>query len=635
MEYEFDLGDYQREITTSNQEARTWFNRGLIWAYAFNHAEAVRCFERVVTLDPVCAMGYWGIAYALGPNYNKPWSSFDENDLKSSTKRAHHAIATARVHASAMTPLERSLINALSFRYPKEEPGNCTEWNENYAMYLGVVYRQFPEDFDVIALYCDALMNLTPWALWDIKTGLPAPKAQTYLVKKILDRALTRDEGYDHPGILHLYIHLTEMCPTPEMSLPMADSLRFLTNDAGHLLHMPTHIYMLCGDYGATIHVNTKAIAADQKYLTKHPDDHFYHLYLMHNFHFKLYAANMMGRRKVALATGAELEAAISEDLLRVKSPPMADLVEGFVGLPVHALVRFGEWEQIIALDLPRDEALYCVTTAMVHYAKGVAFAATDRVPEAEAERVLFHQSMGRVPESRTIFNNRCVDILKIGAAMLDGEIAYRRGEYDSAFALLRVAVQRDDSLLYDEPWGWMQPTRHALGALLLERAQVLRKEAQMRREQVQELCARAPELRAHGESVLEQGKSLCLLGHMLLDQPQAVRPLSLVQILLKQGESLCAQGSRLVYPGEKEDTKALDFYEEALNIYMVDLGIEPTLPRPLRHPSNIWALHGYHECLVKLERHEEVREAARELKIRAKLADPGIQSSCFCRRVE
>jgi tetratricopeptide (TPR) repeat protein len=540
----YDLGDYHREVSTSNQDAQIWFSRGLVWAYAFNHEESIRCFEQVVTLDPSCAMGYWGLAFALGPNYNKPWQLFDGEDLSATTTRAHQAIVQAKNLAPEVTALENALVNALACRYPQPQPGDCVAWNASYAQAMKTVYEEYPDDLDVTALYCDALMNLTPWGLWDLKTGQPATDAKTLLVKKILDRALERDETLEHPGILHLYIHLMEMSPTPEIALPIADCLRGLVPDAGHLEHMPTHLDILCGDYRRAVASNTSAIRADEKFLANQPIGHFYNLYRAHDYHFRMYAAMLGGQSKIALDTGAELALVITEPLLRVPSPPMADWLEGFVAMQMHGFIRFGRWEEILALELPVDADLYCVTTAMMHYAKGVAFAATGRVSEAEVERDLFQKSVERVPESRTIFNNQCTDILGVGSAMLDGEIAYRRGEYDAAFVHLREAVKRDDTLPYDEPWGWMQPTRHALGALLLEQERV----------------------------------------------------------------------------------------DEALAVYAADLGIDTSLPRALRHPNNVWASHGYHECLIKLGRRPEARVLAPQLKISLAMADVPIKSSCFCR---
>lgn len=542
----YDLGGFERAISTTNPDAQAWFNRGLIWAYAFNHQESVRCFEQAIASDPFCAMGYWGLAFSLGPNYNKPWKLFDGEDLSATTTRAHTAAAEALRHVVSASPVECALIVALQHRYPQGEPvGDCTQWNHQYAEAMTSVYRAFPDDLDVVALYVDSLMNLTPWSLWNISTGRPNPDARTLDIKRALDAALAEDSALQHPGLLHLYIHLMEMSPTPEVGLPVADYLRGLVPDAGHLEHMPSHLDVLCGDYRRAVASNTSAINADEKFLATQDPGHFYNIYRAHDYHFRMYAAMLGGQSKIALETADELAESITEDLLRVESPPLADWLEGFAATRVHAYIRFGRWEEIIALEVPADRGLYCVTTAMTHYAKGVACAATGRIDEAKAERTRFLAAVKLVLPSRTIFNNACVDILKIAAPMLDGEIAYRDGDYDAAFAHLQTAVRRDDSLPYDEPWGWMQPSRHALGALLLEQNRV----------------------------------------------------------------------------------------EEAMRIYAADLGIDETLPRALRHPNNVWALHGYHECLVKLGRKSEARILMPQLRLALAMADVPIKSSCFCRR--
>jgi tetratricopeptide (TPR) repeat protein len=254
--------------------------------------------------------------------------------------------------------------------------------------------------------------------------------------------------------------------------------LRGLVPDAGHLRHMPSHIDALCGDYRGVVSANSAAIEADERYRERHGAMNFYTLYRAHDYHFKIYGAMFAGQAEIALSAADQLAAAIPEDLLRVATPPMADWLEGFVPMKLHALIRFGRWQQIIHTPLPADPELYCVTTAMTHYAKGVAWAATGRVAEAQEHRHAFAAAVARVPDSRTVFNNSCQDILAVAAAMLDGEIAYRKGEHDVAFAHLRRAVELDDGLPYDEPWGWMQPARHALGALLLEQGRVAEAEA-------------------------------------------------------------------------------------------------------------------------------------------------------------
>ncbi|MFD7303775.1 tetratricopeptide repeat protein [Streptomyces pharetrae] len=544
MEY-YDLGAHTRPVTTTSAQAQLWFDRGLVWTYAFHHEEAVRCFEAAVAADPDCAMAHWGIAYALGPNYNKPWEFFDEKELTRTVERTHAAAERANEKAAGATPVERALIGALRARYPRSRPvEDCSVWNAPYADSMRAAYEQASDDLDVATLYADALMNLTPWQLWDLRTGEPAEGARTRDARAVLERALDTPGGRDHPGVLHLYIHLMEMSPTPETALPVADRLRGLVPDAGHLQHMPSHIEVLCGDYRRVVSDNSAAIAADEKFHARAGAMNFYTLYRSHNYHFKIYGAMFLGRSQVALETADRLEASIPEELLRVQSPPMADWLEGFLAMRVHVLIRFGRWADILALPLPEDRELYSVTTAMLHYARGVALAATGRVAEAGAERELFRAALGRVPGTRTLFNNTCVDILAIASAMLDGELAYRKGDFDEAFAALKRSVALDDNLPYDEPWGWMQPTRHALGALLLEQGRVTEAEA----------------------------------------------------------------------------------------VYRADLGLDDTLPRACRHPNNVWALHGFHECLLRQGRTAEAGIIAQQLTVATALADVPVEASCFCR---
>jgi tetratricopeptide (TPR) repeat protein len=338
------------------------------------------------------------------------------------------------------------------------------------------VYREFGHDPDVATLFAEALINRTPWQLWDLPTGQPKPGSDTLEAAAVLEDAMAqrdRSSKPAHPGLAHMYIHTMEMSPTPEKALRAADALRDLVPDAGHLRHMASHIDVLCGNYYDSLVANERAMAADDHYFAREEDAAFYTLYRCHNIHFKLYSAMFLGQLKPALAAAKALEDAISERLLRVEVPPMADWLEGFLSMKVHALIRFGRWSDVLAEPFPSDPELYCVTTAMLRYARGVASAATGDVASAEEERARFHEAVARVPASRTVFNNRCLDILAVGAAMLDGELEYRQRNFDAAFAHLRSAVARDDSLPYDEPWAWMQPVRHALGALLLEQGRV------------------------------------------------------------------------------------------------------------------------------------------------------------------
>lgn len=338
--------------------------------------------------------------------------------------------------------------------------------------------------------------------------------------------------------------HLMEMSSTPEAALTIADHLRGLIPDAGHLHHMPTHLDILCGDYRRAIASNSDAIVADQKFLARAGPLNFYTLYRSHNYHFQIYAALFSGQSRIALETCTQLEASIPKELLRIESPPMADWLEGFLSTIIHALVRFGRWDELLALQLPGDQDLYCVTTAMIYYGKGIAYASLGRIKEAEAQQEIFRKAVMGVKPSRTLFNNTCTDILAIADAMLQGELSYRRGHVDQAFKDLRGSIDLYDNLPYDEPWGWMQPVRHAYGALLLERGRV----------------------------------------------------------------------------------------EEAAGVYAADLGFDDTLPRALQHPNNVWALHGYHECLVKLHWKSEAQMLQQQLKLALAVADVPIKSSCFCR---
>jgi tetratricopeptide (TPR) repeat protein len=460
-------------VTTTSNEARTWFDRGLVWCYAFNHEEAVRCFERAAANDASFAMAYWGIAFALGPNYNKPWGVFDAGELERNVQKARRAVVQSLTKASAATPMERALVDALQHRYPQERLTAAQGYalNPTYAGAMEQVYLQHSDDPNVTAIYVDALMNLTPWQLWDVRTGEPAKGARTADAKAALEKGLSKHPN--HPGMLHLYIHLMEMSGDPEKALAAAESLRGLIPDAGHLNHMPTHIDILCGDYRRAVASNTAAIEADAKFVNRDGAINFYSLYRCHNYHFRIYAAMFAGQSEVALETASLLEKTLPDALLRIKSPPMADWLEGFLSMRPHVLVRFGRWQDIIDLQLPDDMELYCATTAMIYYAKVVALANTGRMDEADATRRLFQDAAKVVPSSRTIFNNTCQDILGIAAAMLDGELEYRRGNTELGFKHLRRAIELDDSLPYDEPWGWMQPTRHAYGALLLEQGRL------------------------------------------------------------------------------------------------------------------------------------------------------------------
>jgi len=479
MEY-YDLGPYTRKITAAVPEAQLWFDRGLNWLYGFNHAEAIACFKKALEHDPDCAMAYWGISYAAGPNYNLPWYLYDPAGKAAALATAYDALQGALARIERASPVEQALIRALPARYPQREAvEDQAPWDAAYADAMRSVFHAYRDDLEVREVFVEAIMNLTPWKMWDLKTGGVAEGAGTLEAMEVLDSAF-RDfpRAWDHPGLLHLYVHLMEMSPFPQRALRAGDRLRDLVPDAGHLIHMPTHIDVLCGHYRDVLVYNHKAIVADRKFLAREGALNVYALYRTHNHHFAIYGAMFLGQYGPAMAAAQELIDTTPEELLRIPSPPMADFVEGYLPMKQHVLIRFGKWREIIAQDLPADRTLYCSTTAMMLYAQTVAHSALGHIAEAEKTRAAFMEAKPRVPESRRVHNNTVRDLLEIAQAMLDGELEYRRGNHEVAFTHLRRSVELDDALPYDEPWGWMQPTRHALGALLLEQGRVAEAEA-------------------------------------------------------------------------------------------------------------------------------------------------------------
>jgi tetratricopeptide (TPR) repeat protein len=473
--YCYDLGAYRRTITTTSAQAQLWFDRGLNWTYGFNHGEAIKCFQDALEYDPNCAMAYWGIAYAAGPNYNLPWQLYDPDGKARALATACDAMQAALLKADRVSTVEADLIRALPFRYPQREPvEDQSAWDKSFTKAMRRVFDSHRDDLDVRAVFAEAIMNETPWKMWDLSTGQVAEGAGTAEAIEVLETAFRDDPGaWVHPGLLHLYVHLMEMSPFPQRALRVADALREISPDIGHLVHMPTHIDILCGHYRDVVVYNRKAIAADRKYLEREGPLNFYSIYRTHNHHFAIYGAMFLGQFTPAIEAAQELIDTTPEELLRIPSPPMADFIEGYIPMKQHVLVRFGKWQGIIDQQLPEDRELYCSTAAMMLYAKAVAHSALGNIAEAEKTKEEFLAARERVPESRLVHNNTVQDLLAVAEEMMNGELEYRKGNYDSAFAHLRQSVALDDALPYDEPWGWMQPTRHALGALLLEQGRV------------------------------------------------------------------------------------------------------------------------------------------------------------------
>jgi tetratricopeptide (TPR) repeat protein len=543
----YDVGKFNITVSTGSSEAQTWFNRAMIWTYCFNHGEAITCYEQAISHDENLAIAYWGVSFCSGPNYNKTWRLFDEKDRLNAINVSYNYSQQALQRAGNATPWERALIEALTSRFPNNNPDrDLAACDISYADAMRDMYKRFgkEDDFNIITLFADALMNSAPRRLFNTADGQPIPTSPVFEVKDLLERALKVPGVEKHPGVAHMYIHLMEMSATPEAALPAADMIRDQIPDTGHTYHMPAHIDVLIGDYRRAVEYNLKATIADDKYFQQNDASTFYSYYRLHSYHSLIYAAMLAGKSKAALIATERMEETITESLLRTETPALADWMEFFKAVRVHVYIRFGMWAELKQLRPLEDTRLYCVTNVMRHYGKAIAHAATGEVDEADKEHELFRQASLLVPPTRLDFPNKIPDILKVASAMLDGEIEYRRGNYEMSFKRLQDAVAFEDELPFAEPWGWMLPARHAYAALSLEQGYV----------------------------------------------------------------------------------------ERAAIAYAEDLGLHITPKRAHQHPNNIWALHGYHECLLRLQRDAEATIIRQQLTLAAAEADIIIDSSCFCR---
>ncbi len=446
----FDIGGIHHTVSTDSTEAQLWFDRGLGLTYGFNHEEALRCFERAAEADPDCAMAYWGQAHANGTNYNSPVME------EAASRAAWEALQKALARLEGTQPVERALIQAQRARFTWPAPEDRSGLELAYAQAMRRVHAAFPDDANVAALTAEALMQLRPWELWSPE-GVPAPELPE--IRAVLEDALER--WPDHPALCHLYIHAMEAGPEVARALPAARALETLTPGLGHLVHMPSHIYTWTGKYEDVIRVNLEAVEIDDAFVDYAGRDNFYTAYRIHNYHFVAYGAMWDGQRALALDYARRLVTEIPDGLLSMAP----DLFDVFTATPYHVMVRFGLWEEILAEPEPQGDLH--ASRAVWRYARGVALASLGRVAEALAEQAAFLEAKAQVPPTRLLFNNTVSDILAVADRVLEGEIEYRRGNHARAFALLREAVELDGQLNYDEPWGWMEPAAHALGALL------------------------------------------------------------------------------------------------------------------------------------------------------------------------
>lgn len=445
------LGDFSRKVTTTSPQAQRYFNQGLAFFYAFNHDEAIRAFRRASEIDPKCAMAFWGVALANGPHINNTAVPEDH------AKTAWEAVGKARALASTLSPVERGLIEAVATRYANPQPEDRKPLEQAYATAMRALWKAYPKDPDVGSLFAESIANLRPWDLW-----LPAGKPQPGTEELIATIQAVLVIAPKHPFANHLMIHTVEASLHPEMADKASDILRDLQPGLGHMVHMPSHIDIRRGRWEEGIVANAKAIEADRAYAAKAPEQGFYRLYMAHNHHMLTYAAMMTGQSALAMKTIQEM--ADDVPLTFYKENAWAD---GLMASPLEVMMRFGQWDEILAK--PEFPEFVPFSRAMQHYARAVSYVAKEDVPKALEEQAAFMQTRARVANEATFGNNTASDLLDVAERLMRGEILFRSGKVDDGLASLREAVLREDKLRYDEPPDWLQPTRHPLGAALLQ----------------------------------------------------------------------------------------------------------------------------------------------------------------------
>lgn len=448
------LGSYRLRITTDSSLAQKYFDQGMAFLHGFNHGAAIRSFRAAVEADPGCAMAHWAIALASGPHINFSAVPPDAAAL------AWSELEIARKHAAGATPFEQRLIEALGARYANPQPEDRTPLDAAYADAMREVWKEFPDNADAGALFAEALMNLRPWDQWT-----PDGKEQPGTAEVIATLDAVLKIRPDHPLANHLYIHAVEASPNPERADEAAERLRNLQPGMAHNVHMPTHIDVRRGRWQKAVESNLKAIEADRKYReTAGPPAGFLNVYAAHNRHMLAYAAMMTGQSKLAMTHMREMVKELPEEFLR----EFAIAAEGFAVMPLEVMVRFGQWDDILAEPewypdyMPFCRALHSATRAIALGAKGDTQA-------ARREQKTLQERIQAVPQEATFGNNPAHDILLVATRMVEGEILVHEGRIDEGCAALRAAIEAEDRLKYDEPPGWLIPVRHALGATLVK----------------------------------------------------------------------------------------------------------------------------------------------------------------------
>lgn len=484
------FGGYTRKVTTASPEAQAWFNQGMQLLYGFNHDEAIRSFRKAAEIDPDCAMAWWGVAYAHGMHINNPAMGEEQSRL------AYEASVEATARLNDETAVERALVAAVSTRYAWPIPKDRQPLDRAYADAMEAVYKTYPSDADVGALYAESLMDLQPWDLW---THAGEPKGRTTEIVQVLESTMA--VAPDHPGANHFYIHAIEASPWPEKGTPAADRLGPLVPGAGHLVHMPSHIYIRTGRYAEASDSNARAIEADEAYFARAPAPDFYSLYYMHNTHFLAYAAMMEGRRDAALAAARKIETNIPASFLKEH----ATFADGFMPTTLQVMIRFGMWNEILAEPAPPKWRK--LSRMEHHFARTVALANLDRTSDARRELKRLERAAEALDDTWFMGNNAATAVAALAIEMARGEVLFREGKHGEAFSHLRKAVELEVALTYDEPPGWMLPVRHALGALLLADGRASEAEA-VYREDLERHPNNGWSLLGLRQSLLAQGKS-------------------------------------------------------------------------------------------------------------------------------
>ncbi|MHC0062168.1 tetratricopeptide repeat protein [Nostoc sp. UIC 10890] len=443
------LGTIHHPVSTANPQAQEFFDQGLNLIYAFNHDEAMRSFQHAAKLDPHLAIAYWGIALALGPNIN---SAIDPNRELA----AYQAVQQALALSTQASTQEQDYITALAKRYSQNPDADLYQLAVDYADAMATLVKRYPDDLDAATLYAESLMDLHPWQHWT-KDGKPQPDTEEIVA--VLESVLQRNPN--HTGANHYYIHAVEASPSPERALMSAKRLGTLAPAAGHLVHMPSHIYFRVGDYEGAMQVNQQAIAQDDIYINKYQVQGTYPMmYYNHNVHFLMVASSMAGKYEDALKSAEKLVTNITA------IGPHIPMLEGFLGSKMLIQTRFHDWDAI--LKTPAPDTKLPTTTALWHFARGMATAATGKLEDAANESSALLAAKQVIPAEATIGFSPASRILDIASKVLDAKIAREKHDYESAIQLLEQAVVAEDALDYVEPPDWYFPTRESLGAVLL-----------------------------------------------------------------------------------------------------------------------------------------------------------------------